>query len=90
MRRSSGQSAAVPLMAASTCSHNFCSRQMRPISTTGSMAFEEVVPTVAQTKQGTRPARRSVSTCRARASGRIAKLSSTSISRKLARPNPAI
>ena len=33
-------------MAASTCSHNLLSRQTRPISGTGSIAFEDVVPTV--------------------------------------------
>src|SRR5438105_1604878 len=53
------QRPAVPDMAASTCSQSFCSRHMRPISGTGSIALEEVVPTVAQTKQGTRPASRS-------------------------------
>ena len=48
------------------------------------------MPIVAHTKQGTRPARRSCSICRASTSGRMAKFSSTSISRKLSRPSPAI
>src|SRR3989304_2466964 len=52
MKRNSGQSAAVPDMAASTWSQTPRSLQSAPISATGSRAFDDVVPTVAQTKQG--------------------------------------
>ena len=64
---------------------------MRPISGSGSMAFDEVVPTVAHTKHGTQARRggpwRSAA---ASASGRMAKFSSTSIRRRFSRPRPAI
>src|SRR5208282_2994679 len=81
---------AVPDMAASTCNHRLCWRQTLAISLIGSMAFEEVVPTVAQTKEGTDPARLSSAICRARALGFIANLSLTSISRRFELPIPAI
>src|ERR1035438_10171474 len=81
---------AVPDMAASTCSQRLCRRHTSPIAPTGSIAFEEVVPTVAHTKNGVSPACRSASTCRAKASGRMARFSSTSISRRFSTPMPAI
>jgi len=56
----------------------------------GSIAVEEVVPTVAQTKHGVCPARRSSSMARSSASGRIAWLASTSIRRTFRRPIPAM
>ena len=62
---------------------------MRPISGNGSIAPEEVVPTVAVTKQGVFPVRRSSEMFRASASGRIAKSAFTSIDRRFATPNPA-
>src|SRR3712207_5943776 len=50
IHRSSGHTAAVPLIAASTCSHAPpAASATAPI---GSMAFEEVVPTVATTYAG--------------------------------------
>ena len=91
MQRNSGQSAAVPDMAASTCSQSRSSRQMRPIAGSGSIAFEEVVPTVAQTKHGIGPARAVRRDRRARARrGAWRTCSSTSISRRFSRPIPAI
>ena len=45
---------------------------------------------VAQTKAGTRPARRSSAIAAARASGRMRSSSSVSIRRRLAAPSPAI
>src|SRR3989304_5510 len=52
MWRSSGHRAAVPDIAASTWSQRSYSRQIRPIAGSGSMAFEEGVPTVAGTRNG--------------------------------------
>src|SRR5215469_15505658 len=63
---------------------------MRAMSGTGSMALEEVVPTVAQTKQGTRPAALSCVIWLARASGRRAKFLSTGMARRCSEPRPAI
>ena len=46
----------MPLIAASTCSHIPSSRHKGPISGVGSNAIDDVVPWVAQTKNGTSPA----------------------------------
>jgi hypothetical protein len=54
------------------------------------MAFEEVVPTVAVTKKGFRPASRSARIRSSRAGADIAKRSSTAMSRRFALPIPAI
>src|SRR2546422_1891695 len=54
------------------------------------MAVDAVVPTVAHTKHGVRPARRSAAIARSSASGRIACPASTSMGRRLRRPMPAI
>ena len=59
-------------MAASTCSHTSRSWQTAPMSATGSIAIDDVVPTVATTMHGTNPAARSASMAAASASGRIA------------------
>ena len=56
----------------------------------GSSAVEEVVPTVAATKNGVRPAARSSAIAAASASGRSANASSTSIIRSWSGRNPAI
>src|SRR5215813_8456570 len=90
MKRNSGQSAAVPLIAASTCSQMPWRLQISPILATGSIALEEVVPTVAQTKNGARPAFLSCLICEASTSCRMAKSESTSINLRLAAPIPAI
>src|SRR6266567_7658740 len=90
MKRNSGHRAAVPDMAASTCSHRQYLRQASPIFEIGSIAFEDVVPAVAQAKNGTRLDARSFLIAAARASGFIANWSSTSIRRRFSRPIPAI
>ena len=56
MARNSGQIAAVPARAASTCSQTLCRRQISPIRRNGSKPSDDVVPAVAQTKKGRRPA----------------------------------
>src|SRR5450631_3178688 len=90
MNRNSGQSAAVPDIAESTCSQVLNFWQIGPIFGKGSIALEEVVPTVAQTKNGVSPALRSFSIALARASASIAKFASVGISLRLSRPMPAI
>ena len=90
MNRNSGQTAAVPLMAASTWSHAPWSRHTCPIGPRGSRALDEVVPTVAHTKHGARPADRSRSIASRSRSGRMANCSSHSINRRFSRPIPAI
>jgi hypothetical protein len=62
---------------------------MAPIVRTGSIALEEVLPTLAQTKAGVSPAALSAAICAARASGRMAKCSSTAMVRRFSRPRPA-
>jgi hypothetical protein len=57
---------------------------------TGSKASDDVVPAVAVTKNGTRPAARSAAMAVARASGRMAKAASASTTRRLSLPMPAI
>ena len=57
---------------------------------TGSTAPDEVVPTVAATKQGTRPASRSAVITAASAPASMAKSSPTSIIRNAWSPKPAI
>ena len=79
----------MPDIAPSTCSQMLCSRQIAPIAGNGSMPFDDVVPSVAQTKKGTRPAAMSCWIAAASASGRIANFSSTGTSRRFARPIPA-
>ena len=81
---------AEPDMAASTCSQRPCSWQMAAMAGSGSMALEEVVPTVAQTKAGVSPPARSAAMWAASASGRMAKRSSTATLRRFSTPRPAI
>src|SRR6185312_12702113 len=89
MDRNSGQIAAAPAIAASTCSHRLCFLQMAPISGSGSIAKAEVVPTVAQTKNGRRPSALSRSIACSNKSGRILNASSTSMARRFLLPTPA-
>ncbi len=70
-QRNSGQIAAEPAYAASTCSHTPLTKQSSPISGSGSTDVVEVVPTVATTAH-TSP----FSSSTARRSGRIRKASS--------------
>src|SRR6202142_3741083 len=90
MWRNSGHSAAVPDMAESTCSHAPSLWQIGPIFGRGSIAFDEVVPTVAQTKNGVSPAARSLSIARAKALASIPKCLSVGISLRWSRPMPAM
>ena len=53
--RCSGHSAAMPAMAASTCSHRPSRRHTSAMAGTGSKASDDVVPAVAVTKNGTQP-----------------------------------
>ena len=76
-------------MAPSTWSHTPRSATTSARAATGSTASEEVVPTVAQQKKGTRPAARSSAIASARASGSIAKSSSTSTTRTWSATRPA-
>ena len=87
--RNSGHTAADPAMAPSTCSHMPAASATGAIAGTGSTASELVVPMVAITRHGTRPAARSSSTAAASRSGRRAKASSTSISRTWSARSPA-
>ena len=59
-----------PPYAASTCSHTPCSRQIRARSASGSTAPELVVPALATTTAGRRPAARSASIAPRSAEGR--------------------
>jgi len=90
MKRNSGQSAAVPAMAASTCIHKPKRRQISPISPSGSTLPTEVVPTVLLTKQGVSPAAKSASIAVNRASVRIRNRSSLGIFRSWSVPSPAM
>jgi hypothetical protein len=56
----------------------------------GSIAVEAVVPTVATTAVGTRPAARSSAMAASSSSGRSAKSSSVGIRRRPARPMPRV
>ena len=67
--RCSGQSAATPAQAASTCTHAPCSRATPAIARTGSTAPVPVVPIVGHTSTGRRPAATSALTRAASASG---------------------
>src|SRR5438034_1112251 len=76
--------AAVPAIAASTCSQRLYFLQIAPMAGSGSMARVEVVPTVAQTKNGVSPAALSPSIASSSSSERMAKFASTSmVSRNL-------
>jgi hypothetical protein len=91
IHRYSGQTAADPAYAASTCSQARCRAAIAPISGNGSIAVVEVVPTVATTSAGTRPAARSAAIAASSASGSIANVvGSTSTARTAALPSPAI
>ena len=89
-QRSSGTSAAIPLIAASTCSQAPAPAVTAAMSATGSKAPDEVVPRVAHTKNGTRPASRSAAIAAARASGRMANALSWATTRIASVPMPAI
>ena len=80
----------MPDIAASTCSHRPSRRHTSAMAGTGSKAVVEVVPAVAQTKNGRRPAARSSATAAASASGSIAWRSSWATTRRLASPTPAM
>ena len=71
-----------PHIAPSTCNHKPARGRSGRSRATGRWPFDEVVPTVAQTKHGTNPASRSAAICRGQGSGRMAKRSSTSMSRR--------
>ena len=89
-QRYSGTSAAMPDIAASTWSQTFSRRHTRPISGVGSNASDEVVPRVAQTKNGTRPRSRSSAIIASRASTRMANASSWGTVRIRSVPMPAM
>ncbi len=59
------------------------------MSAIGSSAVVVVVPVVATTAHGRRPAARSAAIASVRASGRIACCASVATRRRLSRPNPA-
>ena len=86
----SGQIAAVPDIAASMCIQSSYFWHTFPISGSGSIAFVDVVPTVAQTKNGTSPFCKSFSIADSSKSARMANFSSTPITRRLFLPIPAI
>ena len=91
VQRSSGQTAADPAYAASTCSQTPYCAQIAPISGSGSTAVVEVVPIVATTIAGITPAARSASIAARSASGRMAWVrGSTSTARTPSVPSPAI
>ena len=89
-QRCSGASAAMPLIAASTWSHTSWARQISPISGVGSNAIDDVVPCVAQTKNGTSPAASSASIASASAAGTIANDASWATVRMRSVPMPAM
>ena len=76
-------------MAASTWSHSPWRPATSAMAPTGSSAVEVVVPVVATTAQGRRPASRSTFTAASSASGRRAWRSSASMARTFVRPKPA-
>ena len=76
--------------AASTCSHTAASEQTSAIAATGSMLVDDVVPTVATTAIGSRPAPRSSAIATRRASARIENRSSTGMRRIASRPRPSV
>ena len=76
MKRYSGESAAVPDIAASTCSQRFSLLQIRPIAGSGSIAFDDVVPIVAHTKKGVSLWSRSAAICIRSSSFRVRRFSS--------------
>jgi hypothetical protein len=88
-QRSSGHSAAMPAWAASTCNQIPSRRQMAASSGTGSKAVVDVVPAVAHTKKGRRPAARSSAMAASSASGRMANAASWATTRRLSVPTPA-
>lgn len=90
IQRCSSSRSALPAQAASTCRYSPCSRQIRPIGRSGSIAPTPVVPRVATTPAGTQPLVRSSRIIAASASGRRAKASSVGTRRSAAPPSPAI
>ena len=88
--RISGRIAAVPPYEASTWSHIPWRPQISAIAGTGSMAVVEVVPTVATTATGTRPARRSFSTAAASAFVSILSAESVGIFFRASSPKPSV
>ena len=88
--RISGRIAAVPPYDASTCNHIPCFSQISAMAGTGSMAVVEVVPTVATTASGTRPARVSFSTALASAAASILSAESVGIFLRASRPKPSV
>src|SRR5687768_1386097 len=91
IQRYSGQTAAAPAYAASTCSHAPAAAAIGPISVSGSIAVVDVVPTVATTSAGTLPAARSASMAARNEDGSIACVAgSTATVRTAALPRPAI
>ncbi len=88
--RNSGTRAAMPAIAASTCSHTCSRSQIAPTSGVGSNAIDEVVPWVVHTKNGSRPASRSAAIIASRAPGCIAKFASCGTMRMRSVPIPAM
>ena len=88
-QRSSGHTAAEPAMAASTWHHTSDAAQTSAISGTGSNAIDDVVPAVAQQKNGTNPDARSVAMASASASGRIENAASVGTKRTWSSASPA-
>ena len=85
----SGREAAGPAYAASTCIHTPSRSHTSAMADTGSTLVVEVVPIVAHTMTGVRPAARSSVMARSSSSGIMRNRSSTGMRRRLSSPSPA-